>query len=89
MNLESLAKEATQRAKGDAAMVEVPKVEGVMRERRNRHRAKQAIAGTVVVVVFAVVVAAASNAEGFRHPPWPAGEFAQILLGQISYVAQF
>jgi len=64
MNLESLAKEATQRAKGDAAMVEVPKVEGVMRERRNRHRAKQAIAGTVVVVVFAVVVAAAIAMRG-------------------------
>jgi hypothetical protein len=64
MSLESLAKEATLRAKGDAAMVEVPEVEGVMRERRNRHRAKQAAAGAVVVVVLFGAVAAAVALRG-------------------------
>jgi hypothetical protein len=53
-------------------MVEVPEVEGVMRERRNRHRAKQAVAGAVVVVVLVGVVSAAFALRGIggnsSHP---------------------
>jgi hypothetical protein len=64
MSFESLAKEATQRAKGDAAMVEVPEVEDVMRERRNQHRTKQTVAGGLVVVALFGAVSAAIALRG-------------------------
>jgi hypothetical protein len=58
MSLETRAKEAALRAKGEAMSVEVPESEDVVRERWARQRTRVGVVSTVVVLIVAVGVVA-------------------------------
>jgi len=75
MDFEARARTAAQRAEREVAMVDIPEADAVIGRRRARHRARNAIAGAVAVVVlgggvaFAVANAGSSPKGETAHQP--------------------
>jgi hypothetical protein len=70
MSLETRAKEAALRAKGEAMSVEAPESDEIVRERRARQRARVGVVSTVVVLIVAMgVVALVASRQDTSAPP--------------------